>query len=296
MLAQLWQDILTLLDSYGATYGKGILNTLILAIVATFFGCIIGFICGILQTIPHDKSDPALKRVLLWIVRAIIRIYVELFRGTPMILQAVFIFYGLPYFSNNAFQFTNLWAVSIAVVSINTGAYIAESVRGGIFSVDPGQMEGARAIGMNHFQAMRQVVLPQALRNILPQIGNNFIINIKDSSVMFIIGFSEFFSVHRMVAGAVFKYFPSAVIEMAGYLTLTLVSSFLLRWLERKLDGADAYELHEAPDAHNGYHLMNKDPLVMAAGNYTFRDNSAQGSHSGNQQAQQEANQVKKDK
>lgn len=281
MLAQLGQDILTLLDQYGATYARGIINTLILAIVSTFFGCIIGFLCGIVQTIPRAKEDPAAKRVLLWILRAIIRVYVEVFRGTPMILQAVFIFYGLPYFTNNALQFTNLWAVSIAVVSINTGAYISESVRGGIFSVDPGQMEGARAIGMTHVQAMRKVVLPQALRNILPQIGNNYIINIKDSSVMFIIGFSEFFSVHRMVSGAVFKYFPSATIEMLGYLTVTLLSSILLRWVERRIDGKDAYELSDAPVAGgdrgpragtNEYNLMNNDQLVMAAGNYTFRE------------------------
>lgn len=249
MLVTLWQDILSLLDQYGATYARGILNTLILAIVATLLGCVIGFACGVLQTIPYEKNDPLPKRVLLWVIRAFIRIYVEVFRGTPMILQAVFVFYGLPYFTNNAYQFTNLWAVAIFVVSINTGAYISESVRGGIFSVDPGQTEGARAIGMTHFQTMQQVVLPQALRNILPQIGNNYIINIKDSSVMFIIGFSEFFSVHRMVSGAVFKYFPSAMIEMAGYLTLTLVSSVILRWIERRIDGKDAYELHHAPGA-----------------------------------------------
>lgn len=273
MLVTLWQDILSLLDQYGATYARGILNTLILAIVATLLGCVIGFACGVLQTIPYEKNDPLPKRVLLWVIRAFIRIYVEVFRGTPMILQAVFVFYGLPYFTNNAYQFTNLWAVAIFVVSINTGAYISESVRGGIFSVDPGQTEGARAIGMTHFQTMQQVVLPQALRNILPQIGNNYIINIKDSSVMFIIGFSEFFSVHRMVSGAVFKYFPSAMIEMAGYLTLTLVSSVILRWIERRIDGKDAYELQHAPGAKNEYELMSNDPLVMAAGNYTYPEN-----------------------
>lgn len=272
MLVTLWQDILSLLDQYGDMYLRGIRNTLILAIVATILGCVIGLVCGILQTIPYEKTDPLPKRVILWIVRAIIRVYVEVFRGTPMILQAVFIFYGLPYFTNNAYQFSNLWAVAIFVVSINTGAYISESVRGGIFSVDSGQTEGARAIGMTHFQTMQQVVLPQAMRNILPQIGNNYIINIKDSSVMFIIGFSEFFSVHRMVSGAVFKYFPSATIEMLGYLTLTLVSSILLRWFERRLDGKDAYELHNAPGAKSEYELMNDDKLVMAAGNYTFPD------------------------
>ena len=274
MLWTLWQDIVTLLNKYGGVYLTGIVNTLLLATIATLLGCVIGFACGILNTIPHHPTDPLPKRMILAIIRGIIRIYVEVFRGTPMILQAVFIYYGLPYFTNNALQFQSMWGVSIFVVSINTGAYIAESVRGGIISVDPGQTEGARAIGMTHFQTMLYVILPQALRNLLPQIGNNFIINIKDTSVMFIIGFSEFFSVHKMVSGAVFKYFPSATIEMVGYLTLTLVSSFLLRKLEKKIDGEDAYELVPAQtsEGQRDYELMNEDQLVMAAGNYTFRD------------------------
>lgn len=274
MLWTLWQDIVTLLNKYGGVYLTGIVNTVLLAIIATLLGCVIGFACGILNTIPHPSTDPLHKRVVLAIIRGIIRVYVEVFRGTPMILQAVFIYYGLPYFTNNALQFQSMWGVSIFVVSINTGAYIAESMRGGIISVDPGQTEGARAIGMTHFQTMLYVILPQALRNLLPQIGNNFIINIKDTSVMFIIGFSEFFSVHKMVSGAVFKYFPSATIEMVGYLTLTLLSSFLLRKLEKKIDGDDAYELLPGAEGQEqrDYELMNEDQLVMAAGNYTFRD------------------------
>ncbi|MDP9801681.1 putative lysine transport system permease protein [Arcanobacterium wilhelmae] len=256
----LWNDIIYLLDQYGWIYLAGMGNTLILATVATLIGCLIGFACGVLTTIPHPPSMAWPRRAGLWIIRALIRIYVEVFRGTPMILQAIFIFYGLPYFTNNALQFTNIWTVSILVVSINTGAYIAESVRGGIFAVDPGQTEGARAIGMSHVQTMLYVVLPQALRSLLPQIGNNLIINIKDTSVMFIIGFSEFFSVHKMVSGAIFKYFPSATIEMVGYLTVTLLASVLLRWFERRLDGDESYE------------LVNSDQLVMAAGTYTFRE------------------------
>ena len=90
-------------------------------------------------------------------------------------------------------RFDNIWAAAILVVSINTGAYMAESVRGGIISIDPGQTEGAKAIGMTHVQTMINVILPQAIRNIMPQIGNNFIINVKDTSVMFIIGFPDFF-------------------------------------------------------------------------------------------------------
>lgn len=254
MTAQLFSDIASLWGKYGSVYLNGIKNTLLLAVTATALGCIIGFICGILQTIPCAQNDSVFKKILLKLIRIIIRIYVEVFRGTPMILQAVFIYYGVPYFTGVTFK--SIWAVSILVVSINTGAYMAESVRGGIMSVDPGQTEGAKAIGMNHFQTMLYVILPQTLRNIMPQIGNNYIINVKDTSVMFIIGFSEFFSVHKMVAGAVFKYFPSAAIEMAGYLTMTLLASFILRFVEKKLAGPENFE------------LLSADQLVMTAGTY----------------------------
>jgi len=256
MLEQLFNDIGSIWAKYGTVYLTGIANTLILATVATLIGCVIGFICGILQTIPYGPGDLWIKRFLLRLLRAVIRVYVEVFRGTPMILQAVFIYYGLPYFFGVTFK--DIWTVSILVVSINTGAYMAESVRGGIMSIDPGQFEGARAIGMNHFQTMLYIVLPQTLRNILPQIGNNYIINVKDTSVMFIIGFQDFFAVHKMVSGAVFKYFPSAFLEMGGYLFLTLLASFLLRKLEKKLEGSGNYE------------LVNTDQLVLTAGTYSY--------------------------
>ena len=223
-LTKLADDIGRLLENYLPTYLNGIANTLILAVVSTLIGCIIGLVCGVLNTIPFSRQDNIVKRFFLKLIRAIVRIYVEVFRGTPMVLQAVFVFYGLPYFTDGAIAFkgmSGLWLASIIVVSVNTGAYMAESVRGGIISIDPGQTEGAKASGMNHVQTMMKVILPQALRNIIPQIGNNFIINIKDTSVMFIIGFVEFFAVHRNIVGINLLYFPSAVIEMAGYLTLT---------------------------------------------------------------------------
>ena len=259
-LLELGQDIVVLWTKYSPMYWNGIKNTIILAVVATVIGCIIGLVCGILNTIPYAKNDPPVKRFFLKLVRVIVRIYVEVFRGTPMVLQAVFIYYGLPYFTDGQVAFSGnsgIWLASIIVVSINTGAYMAESVRGGIISIDPGQTEGARAIGMNHFQTMSSVILPQAIRNIIPQIGNNFIINIKDTSVMFIIGFTEFFAVHRNIVGNNYMYFQSAAIEMIGYLTMTLIASFLLRLLERRLDGSDSYELAQA------------DQLVMAAGTYS---------------------------
>jgi len=262
-LAQLGLDIVKLWSKYSGSYLSGMKNTLILALIGTLIGCVIGFICGVLNTIPYSQSDHPVKRFVLKLIRVMIRIYVEVFRGTPMVLQAVFLFYGLPYFSDNALRFSSVWAAAIVVVSINTGAYMAESVRGGIMSIDPGQFEGAKAIGMTHVQTMLYVVLPQTLRNIMPQIGNNYIINVKDTSVMFIIGFSDFFAVHKMVSGAVFKYFPSAFLEMGGYLILTLAASFLLRKLEKKLAGRSDYE------------LVNLDQLVMTAGTYSLPRDAA---------------------
>jgi putative lysine transport system permease protein len=259
-LVQLSSEIGNLLQKYGSSYLNGMGNTLILALVGTVIGCIIGFLCGILQTIPCAPNDPPLKRFFLGLIRVLVRIYVEVFRGTPMVLQAVFLYYGVPYFSDNALRFNNIWVAAILVVSINTGAYMAESVRGGIISIDPGQTEGAKAIGMTHVQTMLHVILPQALRNIMPQIGNNFIINVKDTSVMFIIGFTEFFATHRAAVGATYKYFPSATIEMVGYLCMTLAASFLLRWLEKRLDGSDNYE------------LVQTDQLTMTAGTYNHPD------------------------
>ena len=255
-LIKLGQDIVLLWSKYSSFYLDGIKNTLILALVATVIGCVIGLVCGILNTIPYNHNDNLFKRCVLRLIRILVRVYVEVFRGTPMVLQAVFIFYGLPYFSNNTLRFSDVWTAAILIVSINTGAYMAESVRGGIISIDPGQTEGAKAIGMTHFQTMTNVILPQALRNIMPQIGNNFIINVKDTSVMFIISFTEFFAFHRYITGVNNMYFPSAAIEMVGYLVMTLAASFLLRWVEKRMDGSSSYE------------LVQGDSLTMTAGTY----------------------------
>ena len=214
------QDFLTncanVLQKYGFSYLRGAGTTLLLALVGTFFGCLIGFAVGALQTIPIDKQrDPAWKRVLLRILRVVLRCYVELFRGTPMIVQAVFIYYGLLQVFGIKM---GMWTAGFFIVSINTGAYMAETVRGGIVSIDPGQTEGAMAIGMNHWQTMLHVILPQALRNIVPQIGNNFIINIKATSVLSVVSITD--------------------------LSMTLLASYLLRAWEKALDGPQNYDLN----------------------------------------------------
>ena len=249
--------IIYLLQQYGPSFLKGAGVSMWLALVGTLFGCIIGFLVGIVQTIPVDKNDSTAKKVIIKIVKFIMACYVEFFRGTPMMAQAMFIYFGSAYLFNINMS---MWFAAIFIVSINTGAYMAETVRGGILSIDPGQTEGAKAIGMTHVQTMINVILPQALRNIMPQIGNNFIINVKDTSVMFIIGFTEFFSVHKAITGATYKYFPSAAIEMLGYLTVTLTASLLLRAMEKRMDGKGSYE------------LVKGDPLISTAGTYNYPD------------------------
>ena len=235
-----WERILYLIAKYGPSYLEGAGNTLFIAVIATFFGCLIGFAVGIVQTIPITRRDSAFKRFLVRVCQLLLNVYVEVFRGTPMMIQAVFIYYG----AAQCFGlYMEMMPAALFIVSINTGAYMAETVRGGILSIDPGQTEGAKAIGMTHVQTMMNVILPQTLRNIMPQIGNNLIINIKDTCVLSVISVVELFFAHRGVAGALYCFFESAVITAAMYLIMTLFFSRLLRWWEKKLEGSDSYDL-----------------------------------------------------
>lgn len=226
-----------------------------LALVGTLFGCIIGFLVGIVQTIPVDKNDSTVKKVLIKIVKFILACYVEFFRGTPMMAQAMFIYFGSAYLFNINMS---MWFAAIFIVSINTGAYMAETVRGGILSIDPGQTEGAKAIGMTHVQTMINVILPQALRNIMPQIGNNLIINIKDSSVLSVIGVIELYYAAKQTAGAYYWWFEAMTVAMVLYLIMTFVFSRLLRFWESKLDGPASFD------------LATTDQLAHTSGNYSY--------------------------
>ncbi len=232
--------IVYILQTRGLSYLDGAKNTMIIALVSTLIGCIIGFAVGIVQTIPVSKNDNIIKRGLLWVVRLVLNAYVEVFRGTPMMAQAMFIYFG----SSVLFNINmSMWFAAFFIVSINTGAYMAETVRGGILSIDPGQTEGAKAIGMTHVQTMLYVILPQALRNIMPQIGNNLIINIKDTCVLSVIGIVELFYAAKSVAGAYYTYFESFTVAMVVYFVLTFACSRILRFWEDKMDGSDSYDL-----------------------------------------------------
>ncbi|WP_134683654.1 amino acid ABC transporter permease [Brevibacillus migulae] len=217
---------------------RGAGMTLLISLIGTILGAAIGLLAGVIRTIPMPERGA--KRGILKTINAIFSIYIEFFRGTPMIVQAMVIYYG----SALAFGFDmdRLFA-AFFVVSINTGAYMAEIVRGGIVSIDKGQFEAAQAIGMNHFQTMWNVVLPQVIRNILPATGNQFVINIKDTSVLNVISVTELYFTTKSISGNNFRYFESFFVACVIYFILTLIVSRLLRYLEKKLDGPDNYTM-----------------------------------------------------
>ncbi len=229
-----------LLEQYGPLFLSGVGVTLIVAITGTLAGFLLGLLVAILRTIPTSPKDPAVKRVPLKILSWLLGVYIEVFRGTPMIVQAMVIYYGgmtvgvrLP-----------VLTAAILIVSVNTGAYMAEIIRGGIISVDKGQKEAAHAIGMTHWQSMVYVVLPQAVRNIMPSIGNEFVVNIKDSSVLNVISVNELFFMSKSAAGTYLRYFEVFFITACIYLVLTFTVTRLLRLLERKMDGKTNYIIY----------------------------------------------------
>lgn len=235
-----------LLQKYGMLFLRGTGMTLLVALTGTAFGFIIGLLVAIVRAMSpmpahgHRTAAAAVRSALLKAVQLLLAAYIQVFRGTPMIVQAVVIYYGAQY----AGVFMDTTFAAIFIISINTGAYMAEIIRGGIFSVDKGQFEAAHAIGMTHWQTMTTVVLPQAIRNILPSVGNELIVNIKDSSVLNVISVSELFFQAKSAAGAYYRYFEVYFIIAVIYLILTLTVSRILRFIEQKMDGPDNYVIH----------------------------------------------------
>ncbi|HWK23474.1 MAG TPA: amino acid ABC transporter permease [Ureibacillus sp.] len=229
--------ILSILQENWPSYLRGAYMTLLIAIFSTIIGALIGLFIGVMHTIPlHRKS---IKSVILKVFNFILTVYVEIFRGTPMIVQAMIVYYGLYAYGIEMDRFV----AAIVVVGLNTGAYMAEYVRGGIVSIDKGQYEAASAIGMGHFQTMVHVILPQVFRNILPATGNQLIMNIKDSAVLSVISVTELFFTTKSIAGANFRFAESFIITCIIYLIMTFIASRLLRIIEKKMDGQDAYQI-----------------------------------------------------
>ena len=182
-------DVLNIFIKYYPQLLTGVGNTLLIALTSTAAGLALGLLTGVVRTAPMSKN-PVL-RALHKLLNAIIAIYVEIFRGTPMMVQSMVIYWGYAFATGG--DTLPLIPSGILIVSINTGAYMAEIVRGGIISIDRGQFEGAMSIGMTHAQTMFKVIIPQVMRNILPSVSNEFVINIKDTSVLNVIGVTELY-------------------------------------------------------------------------------------------------------
>ena len=229
-----------IIRQYGPLFVSGTVTTLIVALTGTVIGFGLGLLVAIARTTKPRDGAGLLKRALIKFSHGLLGAYIEVFRGTPMIVQAMVIYYGAMQYLG--LKMPNLVA-AILIVSVNTGAYMAEIIRGGIISVDVGQTEAAHSIGMTHWQTMTSVVLPQAIRNIMPSIGNEFIVNIKDSSVLNVISVSELFFQSKSAAGTYFRYFEVFFITAVIYLALTYSVTRLLRWVERRMDGPDNYTI-----------------------------------------------------
>lgn len=238
-----WGIVISLLKQNWQQFLNGTITTIYLAVIGTVVGLIIGLGIGIIRTIPLNRggiSGVTPRSGILGVINFILSAYIEIFRGTPMMVQAMLIYYG----SQEAFgiDFQPLTA-GLIIISLNTGAYMSEIVRGGIQSVNVGQSEACKAIGMNHWQTMRHVVLPQTFRNILPSIGNEFVINIKDSSVLNVITVGELYRVSQSIQGTSYRIYQTFFITAVIYFILTFTFTRLLRLLEKHLDGPANFTL-----------------------------------------------------
>lgn len=230
-----------ILQNYWPLFLRGAAVTLIISLTGTIVGFGLGILIGVIRTIPIDQNFNHFKRLSLKLVNFLLLCYIEIFRGTPMMVQAMVIYYGAAMVYN--IHLSPIYA-GIFIVSINTGAYMAEIVRGGIISIDKGQFEAAHSIGMTHSQTMLNIVLPQAIRNILPALSNEFVINIKDTSVLNVISVTELFFMSNTAAGNNFRYFEVFLITCVVYFVMTFTVTRILRYFEIKLEGPSVYTIH----------------------------------------------------
>ena len=219
--------MITIITQYGELLLRAMGQTLLLALCGLFFACIIGLVFGMMSVL---KSK---------VCRAIAQIFVDIVRGVPMIVLAFFVFFGVPYFFKNVLgnniTLSALTAGTICL-ALNCGAYMAEIIRAGIQSVDKGQMEAARSLGLTYWKSMRKVVLPQAIRTMIPSIINQFIITLKDTSILSLIGFPELVNSAKNVVAITFKSFETWLIVGIMYLIIITALSKLAKVLERRLN------------------------------------------------------------
>lgn len=231
------KQALNLLIEYKQYFISGTLNTLLFSFSGTAIGIVIGLCTGIIRTAPESKN-----KIILFIqkvVNAFISLYVLVFRGTPMMVQSMVIYWGYAFASGG--QTLNLTLSAILIIAINTGAYMTEIVRGGIISIDNGQFEAAQALGMSHTQTMTKIIIPQVARNILPSTSNELLNNIKDSSVLNVIGATELFFNGGLIGRKKYMIFQSYLVVCLIYLIITVVVTEILRKFETMLEGNEDF-------------------------------------------------------
>ena len=235
-----WEQIIYILSNFWQDFLMGVVWTLVISLAATLIGLLIGLIIGIIRTIPTSSNIGV--KIIQKIINFILTAYIEVFRGTPMMVQAMVIYWGYAFMSGGSTL--PLIPSAIFIVSINTGAYIAEIVRGGIVGIDKGQFEGAHSLGMNHFKTMFHVVIPQVMRSILPAVSNEFVINIKDTSVLNVIGVTELYFYMSVTVKQTYKNFAIYTIGCVIYFILTFTITRIIKLIEKKLQGNKNYSLY----------------------------------------------------
>lgn len=227
-------NILKILEKYSSQFISGIGITLTLALTGTLIGLLFGLVLATLRTVNIKENRNGFEKILKNIGYYFSKTYITIFRGTPMMVQAVIIFYGV-----RGLGVGSWWSpmfAGITVVSLNTAAYLAEVFRGGIQSLDKGQTEAARSLGFNQVQTFIYIVLPQALKNTMPSVGNEFIVNIKDTSVLSVIMITDLFYIANLAGGTTYLIVESMIIAAVIYLFLTYTISKLLMFIEKKWD------------------------------------------------------------
>ncbi|MDO4681056.1 MAG: ABC transporter permease subunit [Aerococcus sp.] len=235
-----WGQVASIWQHYHKQFLRGAGNTMLIALVSTFLGFVIGLIIAIYRSLPIKRAHNPLGYGVFKLFDFLMMAYIEIFRGTPMMVQSMLIFYGTK-------QFFNLdmpaFTAAFFIVSLNSGAYLAEIIRGGITGVDDGQYEGAKAIGMSHFQTMTYVVIPQVIKSTLPAIGNELVMNIKDTSVLNVIAVTELFFASKSAAGSTYMTFQTYFITCVIYFILTFITTRVLNLIEKRMQGADNYQV-----------------------------------------------------
>jgi putative lysine transport system permease protein len=228
-----------LAGKYSAMFLQGTYLTLYTAVIGTIVGFVLGYLIGVIQDMTINPGDNVVKKILVRVLKWISSVYVEVFRDTPMIVQAMIIYYGL---RQANVEMTPVFA-GILVTVLNTGAYMAETVRAGIGSIDIGQREGAFAMGMSPMKTMFYVVLPQAFKNIIPEMANTFLTNLKMTSVLNVIAVQELFMAAKTAGGNYYKYFESYLVIALIYFVLCFVFNKLFILIEKRMQGDEDYAL-----------------------------------------------------